>query len=44
MDGPFIEEKRSLELKFRGSTNQRFIDVKKSLKAGKAIEIDPDMI
>lgn len=44
VDGPFVFEKRSLELKFRGSSNQRFIDVKKSLKEGRAIEIDPDII
>lgn len=38
VDGRFIEEQRSLELKFRGSKNQRFIDMKSSLAAGKAIE------
>lgn len=37
IDGPFIMAERSLELKFRGSRNQRLIDVKKSLKAGKII-------
>lgn len=31
IDGPFILEKRSLNLRFRGSTNQRIIDVPKSL-------------
>ena len=30
-DGPFIEEKRDLDLVFLGSSNQRLIDVKKSL-------------
>lgn len=44
VDGPFVLEKRSLELKFRGSSNQRFIDVKKSLEEGRAVEIDPDTI
>lgn len=39
VDGPFILEKKSLMLKFRGSTNQRFLDVKKSLEQGKAIEL-----
>ena len=34
VDGPFILAKRSLELKFRGSTNQRLIDVQESLSAG----------
>lgn len=32
VDGPFLLEERSLELRFRGSRNQRIIDVKKSLK------------
>ncbi len=31
IDGPFLLEKRSLDAIFRGSTNQRIIDVKKSL-------------
>ena len=34
VDGPFIEEKKSLRLKFRGSSNQRIIDVKKTLESG----------
>ena len=37
IDGPFIMAERSLELQFRGSRNQRIIDVKKSLAAGKII-------
>ena len=41
VDGPFILAKRSLELKFMGSSNQRFIDVKESLKQGRAVEIEP---
>ena len=31
IDGPFLLEKKSLDAIFRGSTNQRIIDVKKSL-------------
>ena len=38
IDGPFILAERSLELVFRGSRNQRILDVPKSLAAGKAIE------
>lgn len=37
IDGPFIEEKKSLMLLFRGSSNQRILDVKASLKEGKPI-------
>ena len=38
VDGPFIEEQRNLMLKFKGSENQRTIDVQKSLEAGYVIE------
>ena len=37
VDGPFIEEKKNLNLQFRGSSNQRVIDVKKSLQTGKVV-------
>lgn len=37
IDGPFIMAERNLELNFRGSANQRIIDLPKSLAAGKAI-------
>lgn len=36
VDGPFILSKKSLNCTFRGSTNQRLIDTKKSLITGKA--------
>lgn len=39
IDGRFEIEKRSLNLKFRGSTNQRILDVKKSLKRKKPVSI-----
>ena len=38
IDGPFILEQKSLMLHFRGSKNQRFLDVKKSLEQGIAVE------
>ncbi len=34
VDGPFIEAKKNLSLRFRGSENQRLIDVPKSLAEG----------
>ena len=37
VDGPFIEEKKNLMLKFRGSENQRLIDMKKTLFYDKVI-------
>ena len=38
IDGRFLLAEKSLEVPFRGSRNQRILDVKKSLEAGKAIE------
>lgn len=38
VDGPFIEAKKDLMLRFRGSSNQRLIDVQKSLAAGAVVE------
>lgn len=32
VDGPFVAELKDIKLKFRGSSNQRIIDVQKSLK------------
>lgn len=40
IDGKFIEELRDWKIKFRGSSNQRCLDCKKSLELGYAIEID----
>lgn len=37
VDGPFIVAQRDITLPFRGSSNQRIIDVKKSLRAGKVL-------
>lgn len=38
VDGPFQLDKRDILLKFKGSSNQRIIDVKKSLVEKKAVE------
>ena len=38
IDGPFLLSQKSLEIAFRGSRNQRILDVKKSLAAEKAVE------
>ena len=38
VDGPYIEEQRDITLPFRGSKNQRLIDVKATLKQGQIIQ------
>lgn len=40
VDGKFVLEEKSLNLHFKGSKNQRILDVKESLKQNKAVEID----
>ena len=37
VDGPFLEKEQSYELHFRGSRNQRLIDVAASRRAGRVI-------
>ena len=37
VDGPYVDAKRSLALSFRGSSNQRLIDVEKSLQEGNVV-------
>ncbi len=37
VDGPFILARKNLKVNFRGSDNQRIIDVKKSLETGEVI-------
>ena len=41
IDGPFLLAEKSLELNFRGSRNQRILDVPASLAAGKAVWVPP---
>lgn len=40
VDGPYIEAERDITLKFRGSRNQRLIDIPATLKAGNIITIE----
>lgn len=40
VDGRFIEERKNPEIKFRGSDNQRIIDLRKSLKENRIVELD----
>ena len=37
VDGPFVEAKKNLSLRFRGSENQRLIDVPASLASGNVV-------
>ena len=39
IDGPFLMREKSLEIAFRGSKNQRILDVPASLAAGSAVEM-----
>lgn len=40
VDGRYIEKERDLNLLFRGSANQRLIDVPKTLKTGEVVLFD----
>ncbi len=37
VDGPFVIDKKDISLYFRGSTNQRVIDMPKTLKSGNVV-------
>ena len=41
IDGPFLQAEKSLELSFRGSRNQRILNVPQSLAAGQAVLMTP---
>lgn len=41
VDGPFVEKLHSFELKWRGSRNQRLIDMPATLRAGKVVLWEP---
>lgn len=38
IDGKFVLELKDWQIKFRGSSNQRYLDCKKSLEQGRAVE------
>ena len=40
VDGPFVNNLRDLSLLYRGSTNQRIIDVKQSLKTNSIVTLN----
>ena len=42
VDGEFVLEKKNISLAFRGSENQRIIDVPATLKTGKTVTLDLD--
>lgn len=42
VDGKFEQEQKDISLKFRGSSNQRFIDVKQSILKGEAVNFKID--
>ena len=37
VDGPYVDEERDISLRFRGSRNQRILDMKATLEQGKAV-------
>lgn len=37
VDGPFVQDRKDITLRFRGSSNQRIIDVPRSLAAGQVV-------
>ena len=40
VDGRFVEEKKNIRLRVRGSENQRIIDVKKTIASGEVVPAD----
>jgi len=42
VDGPYLQSRRSLDLPYRGSANQRLIDLAPSLQAGRAVLWESD--
>ena len=44
VDGVFVAEKKNLKVNFRGSDNQRIIDVKQSLATGKIVHWEGEIV
>ena len=44
VDGQFQEEKKDFRLKYCGSSNQRIIDVQRSLKEGRTVTLKEDEV
>lgn len=44
VDGPFVQELKDITLRFRGSQNQRIIDVPRSLEAGRTVPWENDPV
>ena len=40
VDGPFVEELKDISLVFRGSSNQRIINVPESVRSGRVVEVE----
>lgn len=43
VDGPFVKSLRDESLLFRGSSNQRLIDVPQSMETGRVVLFQPDV-
>lgn len=42
VDGPYIEDQRDISLSFRGSRNQRLINIQETLKQGQLVTLQND--
>lgn len=44
VDGPFVEEQKDISLRFRGSANQRIIDMARTRAAGEVVPWEDDLV